>query len=537
MKLRLLGLASVFVLVACGEAREVTQIDRLQSGVLYRNDGPEIDAVDPHKAGGAWVQVLTADLFVGLMRRGPDGRPELALAESFTQSEDGLIWTFTLRDDIVWSDGRAITADDVVYSFRRAVDPATAAAYVEVFGPVVNAEAILNGQADPQTLGVAARDPRTVEISLVHPMPFLPQLLADGRGSVLPGHVIEAYGDAWTLPENIVVNGAYTLVERTVGAQAVLRRNERFYDTANVCFDEVFNFPINAPETAARLARAGELDIASSVPPSMLARVEADLPNHIRRVQPPTTFYFTGNTEREPFGDRRVREALGIAIDREFAFTEVIPNSLVVAQGLVPENLADPYPTADIAWGSESLDSRRARALQLLTEAGFGPDNPLTFEFAYPSGGNGDRFAPALQNDWNSLADWVQVEIFSSEAAVHYQNLRAGNFDAALGGWVASVRDTSYMLDVIAEGAAGNFSGWSNEDVEALLVAAQNEQDPAARAELFRQAEQIALDDFAIAPLFHLERAWIVHPRIKGWVGGAYEYTASTHLCVSEAEG
>ncbi|MCR9128700.1 MAG: peptide ABC transporter substrate-binding protein [Alphaproteobacteria bacterium] len=528
-------LAAVTLLAACGEGREDAQTARLESGVLYRNDGPELDAVDPHKAGGAWVQAVTGDLFVGLMRRGPDGRPQLALAESFDLSEDGLTWTFSLRE-AQWSDGREITADDVVYSFRRAVDPATAAAYVEVFAPVVNARAILDGQAEPETLGVSALDERTVEIRLVHPMPFLPQLLADGRGAVLPGHVIEVHGDAWTQPQNIVTNGAYTLVERVVGSQTVLRKNPLFYDAENVCFDEVFNFPINSPETAARRARSGELDIAANVPASMLARVREELPDHMRQAVPPGTFYFVANTERDPFGDVRVREALSIAIDREFAFTEVIPDGLIVANGLVPDNLAAPYPTADIAWGDEPVSERRERALTLLADAGFGPDNPLTFEFAYPSGGNGDRIAPVLQQDWNSLADWVQVEIFSTEAAIHYQNLRAGEFDAALGGWVASVQDTSYMLDVIAEDAAGNFSGWSDDRVQALLAQAQDEQDEAARAALFREAEQIALDDFAIAPFFHFERNWIVHPRIEGWIGGMIEYTPTTHLCVAEAE-
>lgn len=527
-------LTAVAFLSACGDGRGDNQVARLEAGVLFRNDGPELDAVDPHLAGGAWTQTVTGDLFVGLMRRGPDGRPELALAERYDLSEDGLTWTFTLRE-AQWSDGRAITADDVVYSFRRAVNPATGAAYVEVFAPVVNAGAILNGEADPEALGVAAIDDRTVEIRLVHPMPFLPQLLADARGAVLPGHVIEVHGDQWTQAENIVTNGAYTLVERVTGSQTVLERNPLFYDNANVCFDEVFNFPINSPETAARLARAGELDIASSVPAPMLDRVRDELPGHLRQAQPPGTFYFVANLNRAPFGDVRVREALSIALDREFAFTEVIPSGLIVADGLVPDSLAAPYATADIDWGEEPLESRRARALELLAQAGFGPENPLTFEFAYPSGGNGDRLAPVLQSDWNTLADWVQVEIFSTESAIHYQNLRAGEFDAALGGWVAAIQDTSYMLDVIAEGSAGNFSGWSNDEVEALLAAAQNEQDAQARAALFQRAEQIALDEFAIAPFYHFERNWIVHPRIEGWIGGMTEYTPSTQLCVSEA--
>lgn len=109
-------LTAVAFLSACGDGRGDNQVARLEAGVLFRNDGPELDAVDPHLAGGAWTQTVTGDLFVGLMRRGPDGRPELALAERYDLSEDGLTWTFTLRE-AQWSDGRAITADDVVYSF------------------------------------------------------------------------------------------------------------------------------------------------------------------------------------------------------------------------------------------------------------------------------------------------------------------------------------------------------------------------------------------------------------------------------------
>jgi len=526
--------AAGFTLAACGEGREIAQIERLESGVLYRNDGPEINSVDPHLADGSWTKTVTGDMFVGLMQMGADGDPAPALAERWTVSPDGLVWTFQLRQ-ASWSDGRAITADDVVYSLRRAVDPATAAAYVDVYAPLVNASAILRGEAEPETLGVSALDAGTVEIRLVHPMPVLPELLADSRGAVVPRHVIEAYGRDWVLPENIVVSGAYTLVERILDRQTVLVRNPRFFDDANTCFDEVFNFPINTPETATRQARAGALDIAAQIPAAMLDRVRDELPGHLRDVEPPATFYFLANVEAEPFGDVRVREALGIAVDRRFAFETVIASGLTVANSLAPPGLTAPYDPARVRWADEPLDSRRDRALALLEQAGFGPDTPLRFEFAYPSGGTGDRLAPVLQSDWNSLADWVQVEIFGAEAAVHYQNLGAGEFQAAMGGWSAAIRDTSYMLDVIRAGAAGNFARWSNDAVERLLQAAQGEQDPGVRAGLLRQAEQIALDDFALTPFYSPQRAWIVHPRIEGWIGGALEYTPSSLLCLSQA--
>ena len=528
-------LMATTALTACGEGRQNAQLERIEAGVLYRNDGPELNTVDPHQANGTWTQVVTADLFVGLMRLGADGEPEAALAESWDVSEDGTVWTFSLRD-AQWSDGREITAEDVVYSMQRAVDPATAAAYVEVYGPFVNADAILRGEMEPEALGVTALDARTVQIRLNHPMAFLPDLLADSRGAVVPRHAIEAHGDDWVLPENIVVNGAYTLTERTVNAQTVLVRNPLHYDNANTCFDEVFNFPITEPETATRRARAGELDIVAAVPASMYEQVRSELPGHLVITQSPNTFFLQPNNLVAPFDNPRVRESLGISVDRYFAFEEVIPEGLSVANSLVPSSLSDPYPGASIAWADEPLEERRARAVTLLQEAGYGPDNPLAFEFSYPSGSVTNRTAPSLQEDWNSLADWVEVEIFGSEAAVHYQNLGAGDFAVALGGWNAVIRDTSYMLDVVKEGAAGNFVRWSNAEFEALFLEARDELDPERRQSLLTQAEQIALDDFAITPFYSNERAWIVHPRLTGYIGGAVEYTPTYLLCATAGD-
>ena len=285
------GLAAALILTACSpDGGQDDQTGRLEDGVLFRNDGPELNTVDPHLANGTWTQVITADLFTGLMRLGPDGEPAPGLAESWTISDDGRVWTFNLRQ-AQWSDGRALTADDVVYSMRRAVNPQTAAMYVEVYAPFENAEAILSGQAAPETLGVTALDERTVQIRLNHPMAFLPDLLADSRSAVVPRHVIEDHGRDWVAPENIVVSGAYTLVERTVDSQTVLERNRLFYDDANTCFDEVFNFPMTLPDTAVRRARAGELDIAAAVPASLIDQVRSELPGHLQITQPPATFF------------------------------------------------------------------------------------------------------------------------------------------------------------------------------------------------------------------------------------------------------
>jgi len=533
MKLKFLAFSACLLLGACGETGGQSQIERLESGVLFRNDGQEFSTVDPHQADGQWASTVNADMFVGLTRLGRDGLPEPALAESWSISEDGLTWTFSLRDGLSWSDGRPLVADDVVFSLRRAVDPATLAAYADVYAPVLNAEPIMRGEAEPETLGVAAPDPDTVVITLHHPMPYLLELMADARGAVVPQHAIEAHGEEWVQPENIVVSGAYTLVERAIDRQTVLRRNPFFFDDANVCFDEVFNFPASSRETATRLARTGELDIAWGVPPSLLEVVREEMPAHLQTATPLVTFYLSANATKPPFDDVRVREALGISLDRRFAFEEVIAEGLVVADSIAPAPLTAPLPPARVRWADEPLEERRARAVALLGDAGFGPDNPLRFEFAYPSGGNADRAAPVMQADWNSLADWIEVEIFGVEVAVHYANLNAGEFDVALGGWGASIRDLSYMLDVLRAESEGNFGGWGDDELERLMIAAQSESDPETRIALMLEAEQIALDASAVTPLFGREITSIVHPRIDGWIGGQEERTPSSLLCLT----
>ena len=534
MRFPIWALGVAVILSACGGPGGETQIERLESGVLFRNDGPELNTVDPHLANGSWTQPITGDLFVGLLRTDATGEPGPALAERWSVSEDGLTWTFYMRE-AVWSDGKPITADDVVFSLRRAVNPATAAVYVEVYSPFVNAAAILRGEADPETLGVTAIDPLTVEIQLEQPMPFLPDLMADSRSAVVPQHAIEAHGSEWVAPENIVVNGAYTLVERVLNSQTVLRRNPLFFDDASTCFEEVFNFPMALSDTAVRRARAGELDIAADVPAAQLDQVNADLPGHVQIAAPPATFFLITNTQAEPFTDVRVREALGISINRPFAFEEVIRAGTSVTDSLVPASLVEPVGPARVRWADEPLEDRRTRAVALLAEAGFGPENPFNVTFSYPTAAVSDRVAPVLQQDWNSLAEWVNVEILGTESAIHYQSLGVAEFEVALSGWVAVIRDASYMMDVVREGAAGNFAQWSNDEVETLLAEAQYEQDLIERARLFQQAEQIALDDFAVTPFYTLERSWIIHPRIEGWIGGPIEYTPSTLLCLSDA--
>ena len=182
------------------------------AATLNRGNQNDPDTLDPHKATGSWESNILGDLFVGLFTEDAKANPVPGAAESWTVSEDGLVWTFKLRANAVWSDGVPVTADDFVFSFRRQMDPATASQYASMLYDIKGGEEVNSGKAAPDTLGVRAIDATTLEITLTHPAPYLPQLLMHQITYPVAKHVVEKYGDDWVKPENYVSNGPFKLV-------------------------------------------------------------------------------------------------------------------------------------------------------------------------------------------------------------------------------------------------------------------------------------------------------------------------------------
>ena len=253
--------ASALVLASCGGGTP-TDSDAV---VLHRGNSSEPLSLDPHKASGTWENNIIGDMFIGLFTEDVSGTPVPGMAESWDVSEDGLTWTFTLRE-AVWSDGEPVTAGDFVYAWRRIASPATGAQYVSLLYPIAGMEEATRGELDPQDIGVRAIDDRTLEINLVNPAPYLPGLLTHYTTFPLPQHVVEQYGDEWVRPANIQVNGAYRLEDWRTNNFVHLQRNEMFFDNENVCIDDVYYYPTVDNSAAGRRVRNGELHINNDFP-------------------------------------------------------------------------------------------------------------------------------------------------------------------------------------------------------------------------------------------------------------------------------
>ncbi len=506
------------------------------SRTLHRGNGAEPGSLDPALLQTEPEDHILGDLMVGLMTMAADASPIPGMAERWTTSPDGLTWTFHLRE-AQWSDGVALTAEDFVFAWRRMVTPATAAPYASLLYLVRNAEAINTGKLAPEALGVRAPDPRTFEITLAHPAPYLLEMLTHASTYAHPRHVVEAKGKSWASAGNYVSNGPYLLKEWVPHEHITITKNPRFYDAVNVALETVVFYPTDDYDAALRRMRAGELDSHTRIPPQDIDWIRANMPEIYRPVPQFSVEYVAVNHTRKPFNDIRVREAINLAISRETITDKIRRVGEVPAYGVVPPNMAN-YP-GGVAFDFRSMTpaARLARAQALMRQAGFGPDNRLHTSYMIRSTAAGSYRAVAAAIQQMLSLVYIDVSILANDFAVFTSKTTTiHDFDICQPAWLADFNDAESFLSLFLTGVANNWGAYSNPAFDAKLAASQREVEVEARGRLLAEAEAILIRDHAIMPLFFWVTPSIVRPYVKGWVRNATDFHRSRWLWIDAAE-
>jgi oligopeptide transport system substrate-binding protein len=524
--------AAALALSACGGPSTSGGASAASDTTFRRGVGSNPDSVDPHKAQGTWENDVIGDMFIGLFTDDAKAHPVPGVAESWVVSEDQKTWTFKLRKTN-WSDGTPVTAKDFEFALRRLEDPKTlGAVYASLQYPIMNAQAVNGGKVPPEDLGVKALDDYTLEIKLEYPAPYLPGLLKHYTAFPVPKHAVEKFGDQWTRPENIVVNGPYKLVEWRSGDFLHLKKNDAFDDAANVCFTDVIFYTQADHDAMVRRAEAGEIDMNNSFPTGQLEQTEKRLPGWPRVAPMMSTTYLSANQTKAPFNDARVRKAMALAVDREHITRNILKGGEIPAYSFVPEGMNGYPKPAEFAWKSMPLDQRRAEAKALLEQAGYGPNKPLEFEYIYRASGNNPRIAPVLQENWGKIAEWVKPEIRQVDAKDLYKAMQQKDYILSDGGWVADYNDAYnflYLLD--SRTGPMNYGGYSNPAYDRLIDASNVELDPAKRADILKQAEQLMLDETATIPVLVRVTQDIVSPDITGYEDNPEDIHRTRYMC------
>ncbi|MBM7013199.1 oligopeptide ABC transporter substrate-binding protein OppA [Enterobacter cloacae] len=498
---------------------------------LVRNNGSEPASLDPHKVESDVEFNIISDLFDGLVSVSPTGEIQPRLAEKW-ENKDNTVWTFHLRPGITWSDGTPITAEDIVWSWQRLVDPKTVSPYASYPGSmrIVNGTDIAEGKKAPESLGVKAINDATLEVTLTQPNAAFLAMLAHPSLVPIDKVLVGRFGEKWTKPEHFVSSGAYTLSQWVVNERIVAVRNPHYWDNAHTVINKVTYLPISSEAADVNRYKAGEIDIVYTVPINQFAQLKKTLGSELDVSPQLATYYYQFNTTRPPFNDARVRRALNLALDKDIIAGKVLgqgqrPAWLISQPDIGGVKLQNPD------YASWPMDKRIAEAKKLLAEAGFNDSHPLSFNLLYNTSESHQRIAIAASSMWKKNLG-VEAKLQNQEWKTMLDTMHTHNFDAVRYAWIADYDDAATFLNTFRTGDSQNTTQYSNPDYDRALVNAAKSKTAQERGKFYQQAEDLLGRDVPAIPVYHYVRTHLVKP----WVGGftpdklGYYYTKDMYI-------
>ena len=467
-------------------------------------------------------------------------------AESYDVSEDGLTWTFHMRDGLKWSDGSDLTAKDFEYSFKRMADPNTAAPYAATAVGMIagfdeaqgNPDADGNPTTDPNPDAlqvVASEDGKTLTVTLSYPCSYFDKLAAFAALSPVQEATVEANGDGWcTSPDTFVCNGPYMITDWTPSERIVLSKNPNYvggWDSSKIVSDNITLLLLEDSSASYAAYNSGEAQLVKDVPtdeiPS-LTKAEDGGDFYVDSIL--GTYYISLNDQREPFTDVRVRKALSLAIDRDYVANVIMQGTYSPAYNIVGPGIVDAEEGTmfiDNANGgepyiSEDYEANLEEAKSLLAEAGYpnGEGFP-TITYSANDAGYHIPVAEYLQQAWGELG--ITMNIDKVDWASFLPLRRAGDYDISRNGWVMDYNDASNMLELFTTGNGNNDGKYSDPEFDAAIEASKV-ADKTVHYEQLHKAEDILMEDMGCIPVAYYNDFWLQSPSLKGTWHSPYGY-------------
>ncbi|MFI5355958.1 MAG: peptide ABC transporter substrate-binding protein [Opitutales bacterium] len=482
-------------------------------------NGTEPQDLDPQTVTGVPEHNILLGLFEGLVSEDPKTlEPVPGVAERWTISDDGLVYTFYLRNHLKWSNGEPLTADDFVQSYQRALTPSIGCKYAYMFWSVVGAKDFNTGKlTDFTKVGFKALDDRTLQFTLIHPTSFLLRMIASHyTWYPVPIKTIARFGGLargdtpWTRPGNLVSNGPFQLKEWRPGQRIVLERNPHYWDAKNVLLDQIRFFATEDITAEERMFRTGQIDRTNELPNAKIDAYRRDYPETLR-IEPYLGVYFYRlNVTRPPLNDKRVRQALALAIDRESLVKNVTRGGQRPAYAVSYPGTAGYTPTA-------RLPGDIAKARQLLAEAGYpGGRNWPHVELLYNTSENHRAIAEAIQQMWRQNLG-IDVQLANQEWKVYLNSEQNLDYWIERAGWIADYVDPNVFLEIWTTGNTNNNTGWSNPEYDRLAAAALVAKTDPARYALYQKMDAILVDELPVIPIYYYTRVYAMSPKVKGF--------------------
>ncbi|MFI0347599.1 MAG: peptide ABC transporter substrate-binding protein [Chthoniobacterales bacterium] len=475
-------------------------------------NGAEPESLDPAIVTGQPDGRVVSELFEGLLRFNRKGEVEPGVDSSWKISADQQTYTFYLRPDAKWSDGKDIRAQDFVNSWRRTLQPETGSAYSYQLFVVKGAEDFFTGKEKKfSKVGVSSLDDHTLQVTLAEPTLYFLYLCAYTTLFPVRIDLINRVGDNWVKPEEIICNGPYKLIEWRLNDKIRLERNPFYWDVANVHLKSIDLLPISQPNVAYNFYAAGQADLSfAEVPLSLLHELKKGNDFHSAILLGVDFIRF--NCTKVPCSDVRVRKALALCIDQKRIIKKL--SDAIPAESFLPSGIAGYQPALGIGYNPQ-------RARELLAEAGYpaGKDFPLT-TYLYNETEITEAIAVELQAAWKKELG-ISVLLAHQEWKVFLSSLKNRDYTLARSSWVGDYPDPNTFLDLFTSESGNNRTGWKSKTYDNLMQQASRELEPKKRFEFFQQAEKILIDEeVPIVPLFFYTAIQLYDPKRLGGIEG-----------------
>lgn len=498
--------------------------------------GPDPETIDPALNSAVDGGNMILHAFECLLTIDQEGKIAPGQAEEWGVSDDGLTWTFTLRDGLKWSDGSDLTANDFVYSWKRVCDPNVAAPYAEtVLGMVEGFDKAIEGDLD--ALAVTAVDDKTLEVKLSAPCPFFESLAAFATLSPVQQATVEANGDAWAVDAaTYISNGPFMITEWVPGSHIIMSKNPNYWNADAIKLGSIKWNLIEDANASYNAYQSGEVLMIKDVPTEEIPSLEGNEEFHVEPII--GTYYISYNTQVAPFDNALVRKALNLAIDREYVANTLMQGTYSPATNFMGPGWKDTDGTdfADNANGGEPYMSATADiegALAALEEAGYPNGEGLpVLHYSTNDAGYHKAVAEYLQQAWKEIGVTLEVEIVEWSSFTPMR--RNGEFEIARNGWVGDYADPSNMLDLLYSTNGNNDGKFTNAEYDAAMETSRTTTDLAERSAALHQAEDILMAEAGCCPLAYYNDFWLQSTKIEGAWHSAYGYWHFMYADIAE---
>lgn len=489
---------------------------------LTVNLGYELQSIDPAINDETYGFIYINHDFEGLLTKDINGKIVGGSSDKWEISEDKLKYTFHIREDAKWSDGKKLTADDFVYSYRRVVDPKTASPIAYLMYYIKNAKDINIGKKQIDTLGVTAIDENTLTIELENPTLYFEDILASG-GCYVPVRedIINKYGDDWTWnSESYIGNGAYKMTERKPDELIAFELNTNYWDYKNQVAKKI-NFVLIADEyISLNAVRTGDVDFSINAPP--IGEIESLIKENLMAVSDIIGVYYLDlNNKDKTLSDKRVRKALSLAIDRNYIVSNIGHGKLIAAESFVPpvvkgleKSFREESSNFIIA---NNYSNNIIEAKRLLAEAGYPNGENFPILEVKVSSGFYTTVLEAIQEIWKNNLN-IDVVVRTEESKITLPFRQSGKYQIARTSWTGDYNDPLTMLQIMTSESDINYSGFSNERYDYLINFATTSTNEKDRMEALKEAEAILFEEMPIIPFIYRTDFLVVNPKLKNYI-------------------